>query len=136
MALEDVLKENTDALNRLTAALLKGKPAGAADAAVAAEAARVAAAGKKPAATKPPAGPTLDTIKARFGAYLGAEDPTERKARIANVQEMMNNFGVERATLLAKEQWAEALGYLDQLEAGETPEYGGGDGGGGEASLI
>ena len=29
----------------------------------------------------------------------------------------------QRATLLEEENWKEALGYLKQLEAGETPEY-------------
>lgn len=133
MSLEEALAENTAAVKALTAALKGGKvtAGSAADAAIEKEAARAAGAkaGGKPAAAKAKK-VTLDTIKERFGGYLGIEDKAERKARIANVQAIVDHFGVSKASELEEENWAEALGYLKQFEDGETPDFM--DEGGGE----
>ncbi len=124
MSLENALAAATAAMIDLTAAL-KGGKVSAADKAIGAEAARATAA--KPAAAKPnPAAKkavTLDTIKERFGAYLAVENKAERKARIANVQAIVDHFGVEKASALGEENWVEALGYLTKYEAGEEPEF-------------
>lgn len=139
MSLEEALRENTEALKANTAALLKtgGGKASAADAAIEKEATRAAAAkpaaaGKKPAAAKKT---TLDTIKERFGGYLGIEDKAERKNRIAQVQQIVDHFGVAKASELDEANWDEALAFLKQFEDGEEPDFGD-EGGGDDESLI
>lgn len=117
MSLEDALAANTAAIKEQTAFMKSlqgdkgaaGKPAGTGTKGT-----------DKPATAKKV---TLDTIKEKFGAFLGTDDKKLRAKRIEQVGAMMNHFGVERATLLEEENWKEALGYLKQLEAGETPEY-------------
>lgn len=132
MSLEAAIEKLTAAVEANTAALKGGKTS-AADKAIEAEAARAAGAkaAAKPAAAKAKK-VTLDTIKERFGGYLGIEDKAERKARIANVQAIVDHFSVSKASELEEENWAEALGYLKQFEDGETPDFmdegGGGDG--------
>lgn len=122
MSLEEALAANTAAIKEQTAFLksLQADKGGSASKAAPAAAGK-AASGGKPATSKKV---TLDTIKEKFGAFLGTDDKKLRAKRIEQVGAMMNHFGVERATLLEEENWAEALGYLKQLEAGETPDYG------------
>lgn len=124
MSLEDTMAELTAAIKEQTAFLksMKGGGGSPTEASVAAK----AAAGKKSSGKI-----TLDTIKEKFGTYLGVEDKAERKERIANVTAIVDHFGVKKASELEEENWAEALGYLKQFEAGETPDFmdeGGGDG--------
>lgn len=134
MSLEAAIEKLTAAVEANTAAL-KGGKASAADKAIEAEAARAAGAkgstAKKPTTKKV----TLDTIKERFGGYLGIEDKAERKARIANVQAIVDHFGVSKASELEEENWAEALAFLKQYEDGEEPDFGG-DGGDGDEALV
>lgn len=140
MSLEEALAENTAAVKALTAALKGGKvtAGSAADAAIEKEAARAAGAkaGGKPAAAKAKK-VTLDTIKERFGGYLGVEDKAVRKARIAQVQQIVDHFGVGKASELDEANWQEALDFLTAFENGEEPDFGDGDGeGDGDESLV
>ena len=135
MSLEEALAANTAAIKELTAAM-KGGKVSAADKAIEAEAARATGAKAKPAAAKAKK-VTLDTIKERFGGYLGIEDKAERKARIANVQAIVDHFGVAKASELEEENWAEALAFLKQYEDGEEPDFGdAGDGGDDDGALV
>lgn len=132
MSLEAAIDKLTAAVEANTAALTGGKVSSA-DKAIAAEAAR--AAGAKTTTTKKPTTKkvTLDTIKERFGGYLGVEDKAERKQRIANVTAIVEHFGVAKASELEEENWAEALAFLKTYEDGEEPDFGGDDGGDDEA---
>ena len=138
MSLEAAIEKLTAAVEANTAALKAGggkvTAATAADKAIEAEAKRAAGA-KKPAAAKKV---TLDTIKERFGGYLGIEDKAERKQRIANVQAIVDHFGVSKASELEEENWAEALAFLKQYEDGEEPDFGGDDDGDddGDGALV
>jgi hypothetical protein len=67
--------------------------------------------------------PSEDDIRTAFGAYMGVKDKDQRDERKAHVAKMIEHFGVERVTAIPEAQRAEALGYLKQLEAGETPDY-------------
>ncbi len=146
MSLEAALAANTAALIDNTAALLKsggGDSAKARTAPADAEidkvaAAKVAADKKKAAAaaaTKK--GPTIEKLAERLGAYMGVEDKKERKARIAQVAEMTEHFGVKRMGLVTGDQIEEALDFLSQLEAGEDPAYGGdGDAGDDDGAAL
>lgn len=93
----------------------------------------VAASGKAPAAgakatetakpkatTTKPKAVTLETIQERFGAFMSVTDKEERKTRKAQIQTINDHFGVERVSLVDAEFYEEALGYLDQLEAGKA----------------
>ena len=137
MSLEEAIRENTAAVKEQTA-LLKTKLGGGGGGTTAA--ATTAAATTKPAGAKPTGKKvTIDTIKERFGAFLGVEDKKVRNKRIEAVSAMMQHFGVPRATALEEENWAEALGYLTKLEAGESINYtddGDGDDGDDDAALI
>lgn len=121
MSLEAAIVALTAAVQANTAAL-SGKKPSAADAAIEAVAAKKVSAEKKPATKSK--GPTLDTIKERFGAYLGIEDKAERKVRAANVKAIVDHFGVTRAGELSAENWVEALGYLTQYENDEEVDFG------------
>ena len=139
MSLEEAIRENTEAVKALTAAMKGGAKASAADAAIEKEAARATgakASGGKPAPSSKKKAVTLDTIKERFGGYLGVEDKAERKARIANVQAIVDHFGVSKASELEEENWAEALAFLAQYEAGEEPDFGGDEGGDDDGALV
>lgn len=119
MSLEDALAANTAAIKEQTAFMKSlqgdkgaagGKPAGTGTKGT-----------DKPATTAKKV--TLDTIKEKFGAFLGTDDKKLRAKRIEQVGAMMNHFGVERATLLEEDNWKEALGYLKAFEDGETPSF-------------
>jgi len=78
------------------------------------------AAADKPKATNKPKAITLETLQDRFGEYMSVTDKDERKARKAKIQTINDHFGVERVSLVEPEFYEEALGYLDQLEAGKA----------------
>ena len=87
--------------------------------------ATTAPAGEKATTTKTttketPKAITLETIQERFGAYMSVTDKEERKVRKAKIQTINDHFGVERVSLVDSEHYEEALGYLDQLEAGKA----------------
>jgi hypothetical protein len=141
MSLEAAIEKLTAAVEANTAALKAGgggkaSAASAADKAIEAEAKRAtgAKAAAKPASKKV----TLDTIKERFGSYLGVEDKAERKTRIGHVQAIVDHFGVSKASELEEENWAEALAFLKQYEDGEEPDFGGDDDGDddGDGALV
>ena len=115
MSLEEAIRENTEAVKAMTAALKGGASTGK------------ASGGKSTTASKKKA-VTLDTIKERFGGYLGVEDKAERKARIAQVQQIVDHFGVAKASELDEANWEEALAFLSTFEAGDEPDFGDGDG--------
>lgn len=141
-SLEEALAENTAAIKAHTAMLAKLGGAKAADAPKSAG----AAAGAKPAATaaakKPaaPKAPTIDDIRTKFGGYLSTDDAELRAVRKEQCVRIYDHFGVKKATELAPENFAEALGYLATFEAGEEPEFAqadeGGEGGEDGDSLI
>ena len=122
MPLEESLDALTTALNRNSDILERGlKKAGAAPAAAApAKPGPKPAAGRKPAAAKVP---TEDDIRTAFGGYLAVKDKTELSARKENVRAILNHFGVSYASEIPEESRGEALGYVTQLEAGETPDF-------------
>lgn len=142
-SLEEALAENTAAIKAHTAMLAKlggakaeaPKPAGAAAGAKPA----ATAAAKKPAAPK---APTIDDIRTKFGGYLSTDDAELRAVRKEQCVRIYDHFGVKKATELAPENFAEALGYLATFENGEEPEFaqaddaGGGGGGDDGDSLI
>ena len=142
MSLEEAIRENTEAVKALTAAMKggAGAKASAADAAIEKEAARATgakASGGEPAASSKKKAVTLDTIKERFGGYLGVEDKAVRKARIAQVQQIVDHFGVGKASELDEANWQEALDFLTAFENGEEPDFGDGEGeGDGDESLV
>ena len=132
MTLEDLISEHMKALKENTAAL--NDHTKAIGGAVAAKAKPATAATAKPAAAKPAAKkndtPTEDDVLKKFGGYLGTTDKAERAERKEHVLAIIGYFGVAKATELEAKDRAEALGYLDQYIAGETPEFA--DGGGEE----
>lgn len=136
MSLEQALAENTAALKALTAAMGgKASTKSAADAAIEAEATRAAKAGAgKSTKAK---GPTLDDIKARFGAYLGIEDKKERALRVANVKKICEKFDAAAISKADEKHWPEALELLTKFEEGEDPfAEDGDDDEGGSDSMI
>ncbi len=156
MPLEDLIIAHTKALDRNSAALeaiLANKPAAAPQGAAAPGAGKSADAGKAnaPGQTKAPgtaatgkgAGKTKaaseDDLRNAFGAYLSVKDKDEREARKANVKAILDHFGASKATELPKENWADAIAYIKQFEAGETPNFmneDGGEGGGDEGDSL
>ena len=127
MSLEEALNKNTAAVERhnelLEKMLAKGGSAPAAKTEEKAE--KPAASTKaKPAATKKKT--TVDDVAAAFGKYLKTGDTEQREEAKANVKAIVDYFGAAKATAIPEESWDEALGYLAQYEAGETPEFDGG----------
>lgn len=139
MSLEEALNKNTAALTRhnelLEQMLAKGGSAPAAKTEKAEEKAEkpaastkakpAAAAKAKPAAKKI----TVDDVAAAFGKYLKTGDTEQREEAKANVKAIVDYFGATKATAIPEADWPEALRYLAQYEAGETPEFDGGEGG-------
>ena len=133
MSIEISIQENTAAL--LTVAeLLRESNAGRAEAlAAAASISTDTKAAKAPKAPKPaaepapapaPAGPpTLDDVRAAFGAYLGVDDPTEKESRKATMVKILAKFGVGKATEIAEKDRAQAITWAKTLTAGkDVPE--------------
>ena len=121
MSLEDRMDALTKAVTSLEATI--SKMGGAAPAAAGKGAGKPAAG--KPAASKKKEGPTLETIKEKFGGYLAGQKGAEKAKRMAQVGSINEYFGVERATMLDEDKYEEALGYLEQFENGEVPEFDG-----------
>lgn len=149
MSLEEALNKNTAAVERHNELLEKmlasgGKAAPAksetASKPAASSKAKPAASKAKPAAKKPAAKAktTVDDVAAAFGKYLKTGDSEQREEAKANVKSIVDYFGAAKATAIPEESWDEALGYLAQYEAGETPEFDGGSGDddGEEESLV
>lgn len=100
-----------------------------------------AASGKPAASNKPAASGkagskakalTVDDIAEAFGGYLKGGDADARAEAKDNVKAILNHFGVERASHIDPGDFAEAMKYLNQFKAGETPDFmndGGGEGG-------
>lgn len=134
MSLEALLTRLADSLDRNSAAMeaLNKKAGGSAPAAADKPAA------SKPAANKPAAGKasggkakalTVDDIAEAFGGYLKGGDADARAEAKDNVKAILNHFGVERASHIEPENFAEAMKYLKQFQAGETPDFMNDDGG-------
>lgn len=145
MSLEDRIEKLTAALERNSDILERGiKKSGAAPAPTAdtapAAAPKAAAAGRKPAAVKAPKGPTEEDIRANFGTYLAVKDKAEKDARKDNVRAILNHFGVGTASEIPEDNRADAIAYLKQFVAGETPDFmnegGEGDEGGEEEESL
>lgn len=86
----------------------------------------------KPSGSKSKKGPTLDDITKQFGGYLGTKDKDLRETRMAEVKSILEKFGAAKATLLDEDDYAEALGYLQNYIDGETPDFDGAYPAGGE----
>ena len=136
MSLEEALNKNTAAVERhnelLEKMLAKGGSAPAAkteekvEKPAASTKAKPAASTKaKPADTKKKK-TTVDDVAAAFGKYLKTGDTEQREEAKSNVKAIVDYFGAAKATAIPEESWDEALGYLAQYEAGETPEFDGG----------
>lgn len=138
MSLEEALNKNTAAVERHNELLEKMLASGGKAAPAKSEAAEKPAASTKakpaastkakPAAKKPAAKAktTVDDVAAAFGKYLKTGDSEQREEAKANVKSIVDYFGAAKATAIPEESWDEALGYLAQYEAGETPEFDGG----------
>ena len=134
MSLEEALNKNTAAVERhnelLEKMLAKGGSAPAAkteekvEKPAASTKAKPTAAKAKPAAKKI----TVDDVAAAFGKYLKTGDTEQREEAKANVKAIVDYFGAAKATAIPEADWPEALRYLAQYEAGETPEFDGGEG--------
>jgi len=150
MSLEEALNKNTAAVEKHNELLEKmlasggkatpaksettSKPAASTKAKPAASKAKPAASKAKPAAK---AKTTVDDVAAAFGKYLKTGDSEQREEAKANVKSIVDYFGAAKATAIPEESWDEALGYLAQYEAGETPEFDGSpDDEGEEESLV
>lgn len=140
MSLEALLTRLADSLDRNSAAMeaLNKKAGGSAPAA-----ADKPATASKPAANKPAAGKasggkakalTVDDIAEAFGGYLKGGDADARAEAKDNVKAILNHFGVERASHIDPSDFAEAMKFLKQFQAGETPDFmnDGGDEDGGD----
>lgn len=126
MSLEDDIQALTVQLKRNNDILEAGfKRAGAVTTAASAGRAPAPAPARAPApaAARRPAAPTEDKIRVEVGAYLSVKDPSEKAARKENVKAMLRHFGVSLASEIPEESRAEALGYIEQFAAGETPNF-------------
>lgn len=139
MSLEEALNKNTAAVERhnelLEKMLAKGGSAPAAKTEEKAEKPAASTKAKPTASTK--AKPTakkitVDDVAAAFGKYLKTGDTEQREEAKANVKAIVDYFGAAKATAIPEADWPEALRYLAQYEAGETPEFDGGEGGEGD----
>jgi hypothetical protein len=133
IVLEEAIKANTAAVvrqNELLEAMLKGAKAPATAAAstgkteTAPETGKAATTAPKGGkGSKAPKAPSEDDIRTAFGAYMGVKDKEQREERKGHVAAMIAHFEVERVTAIPEDKRADALAYLKQLEAGETPDY-------------
>lgn len=133
MSLEEALNKNTAAVERhnelLEKMLAKGGSAPAAKTEEKAEKPAASTKAKPTASTKAkPATKkiTVDDVAAAFGKYLKTGDTEQREEAKANVKAIVDYFGASKATAIPEADWPEALRYLAQYEAGETPEFDGG----------
>lgn len=120
MALEDDVRALTEQIkrnNNILEAGLKRSGIAAPAAAVAAPAKANARPGRRAAP------PTEDKVREVVGAYLAVKDATEKAVRKENVKAMLSHFGVSLASEIPEENRAEALKYIEQFEAGETPNF-------------
>lgn len=79
--------------------------------------------GRPPGSKNKPKAPTADEVRTRFGNYLN-EGPGDRAERVENLQAINAHFGISgRLSEGDPSIFPEALGYLDQLEKGETPDF-------------
>lgn len=126
MSVEALLTRLIESLDRNSAAMeaLNKKAGGAAPAASEKPASKPAA--SKPAASKASGKAktlTVDDIAEAFGGYLKGGDADARAEAKDNVKAILNHFGVERASHIDPGDFAEAMKYLNQFKAGETPDF-------------
>lgn len=137
MSLEALLTKLTASLDRNSEALeaLNTKAGGtkpAADKPAAGKPAAGKPAAGKPAAGRKPKAVTAEDVAEAVGAYLAdADDDADRKERKAKVRAVLDYFGAERVSAMDAAHFEEAMTYMKQLQAGETPSFDGGDGGDG-----
>lgn len=121
MSLEAAIKELTEAVKANTAALSGKAPAKSTESAPSGKA-------DKPASGKPSGKAsggkkktTVETVAARFGAYLGGKTGTDKKTAAANVRRIVEHYEVDRVSEVDEDQFDELLAMLDKFEAGEDP---------------
>lgn len=128
MSLEDKIAALTAAVEANTKvqeavlAKLNGSPAGKAAAEKPAEKAAEKPA-DKPAKTTKPKVPSVDELRAVFGAYMGTKDKDEREVRKGIVAKIVEHYGAERATEIAEDKRAAAMADLKTIEDGGKPEW-------------
>lgn len=131
MSIEAALKELTEAVKENTAVqagilqtIKKGSGA-AAPAADKADKPAAAAKATKPAAAKAtkPAAITIDKLRKVFTDFLGVPDKALRAERRDQVAAICEHFGVDRATAIEEENWAEAIKAVKAYESGGTPDF-------------
>ena len=124
----DALEANTKALREHTEFLRKGvgkrTPAKADVSDADAKAATKKTTAKKTTAKPKPKAMTAAQFKAKFADYLGTADDNDQLGEFKDhLRAIADYFGVDKVTSLKSENYDEALGYLAQYEAGETPEF-------------
>lgn len=133
MSLEELLTKNIAALEANTAAIsaqtefmksMSKAGGGAATASTTKATGTTKPAATTKATTKPaaPAGPTTAEVAERVGNFLKTGDKDTRAANKEAVGKIVAHFGAERFTAIPAENMAEALGYIEDLEEGRTPE--------------
>lgn len=113
MSLEEAIKANTAAVEKLTAQLAKGggsastgsKPTGKAG-------------GKSTSGAK---GVTVDQVAEAFGGYLNSGSAAAKKKAKLVVKGIVENFDAERITKIDPEQFKEAMELLAKYKDGEDP---------------
>lgn len=137
MSLEEALNANTKAVLAHTAVLEKmlggAKPAaaGTKPAAAAAATKPAASAPAKTTTTKKKAETTAEDVAAKVTAFLKVGDKALRDERKEQVKTIIDHYGADRFTNIDPASFDEALGFLAAYEAGEVPDFGGGDTDGG-----
>lgn len=137
MSLEEAVNANTKAVLAHTAMLEKmlggAKPAaaGTKPAAAAAATKPAASAPAKTTTTKKKAETTAEDVAAKVTAFLKVGDKALRDERKEQVKTIIDHYGADRFTNIDPASFDEALGFLAAYEAGEVPDFGDGDTGGG-----
>lgn len=120
--LEEKIDALVAALTRNSDILERGLTRAASTVAAATKPAATKPAATKPAAAKKPAGPSLEDVRSAFSTYLAVKG-AEKEEHKENVRAILNHFGASLASEIAEESRGEALGYLAQFTAGETPDF-------------
>ena len=127
--LEQAIKDLTEAVKAQTALLAEGlnrqadKPAAPKTEAPKAEAADAPA--TKPAGTRKSRTPkplSADDVKAAFVTYRD-KGPGDKDTRMANIRSVNEHFGVKKISDTSPDNFAEAVGYIKELEAGKKPSF-------------
>src|SRR5690606_7020508 len=125
MSLEQAVAELTTAIktnNELLTRVLENAPGVSSEAPAAPAKSRKAAEKKaepkKAEPKKDDAVPSLEDVRKVFGDYLSVDDADERRERADNVKAILNELGVEKATLIEEGDRAKAIEWVHMLQNG------------------